>query len=221
MPRKCLRGSWSALLTAPRCLVHSSDRASKSTSTSRCKRTVSASHVSQQLGSGEIATSATSPRSSGARGQASVSPSATGRGYVSRDRLGIIAGSARLISTVRRPWILSNRRIVASWGRIVVAAISVRAVLAVCRAIVVRRRASAVVVSTESGIVVGIRGVRIQLRRLLLKPLGLGTLAFGLRHAGLRFPLGLRGAKLRVGTFPASCRSFLVRCSLGRFGLSS
>jgi hypothetical protein len=85
---------------------------------------------------------------------------------------------------------------------------------------VAKRCAGAIVVAAASGVVVTIGVVRVQLRRLVLETLGLGSLAFGVGRAGFSLPLGFCSVKLRFGTFAASCRRTLVRASLGRLGLS-
>jgi hypothetical protein len=76
------------------------------------------------------------------------------------------------------------------------------------------------VVAAESGAVVTIGVVRVQLRRFFLETLGLGSLPFSLGDARLSVLLGFPGAKLRFGTFAASGRLPLVCGSLGGLGLS-
>lgn len=83
---------------------------------------------------------------------------------------------------------------------------------------VAKRCAGAIVVAAESVVTIGV--VRVQLRRLFLETLGLGSLPFGLGHARFSVLLGFSSAKLRFRTFAASSRLPLVRGSLGRLGLS-
>ena len=85
---------------------------------------------------------------------------------------------------------------------------------------VAKRCAGAIVVAAKSGVVVTIGVVRVQLRRLFLETLGLGSLPFGVGHAGLSVLLGFSSAKLRFSAFAASGRLRLVRGSLSRLGLS-
>ena len=83
---------------------------------------------------------------------------------------------------------------------------------------VAKRGAGAIVVAAESGAIVTIGVIRVQLRRLFLETLGLGSLPFGLGQARFSVLLGFSSAKLRFGTFAASSRLPLVRGSLGRLG---
>ena len=100
-----------------------------------------------------------------------------------------------------------GRTIVVAVGRTIVVAVATRC-------------AGAIVVAAESTAVVTIGVGRVQLRRLFLETLRLGSLPFGLGHTRLSVPLGFSSAKLRFGTFAASGRLPLVCCSLGRLGLS-
>ena len=123
---------------------------------------------------------------------------------------------------VGQPGIIWGRG-TALWSRVVVAPVGVRAALAVGRTIVMavaNRGAGAIVVAAESGVVVTIGVVRVQLRRLFLEALGLGSLPFGLGDAGLGIPLRLSSSKLCFGTFAPGGRFPLIGGSLGRLGLS-
>ena len=71
---------------------------------------------------------------------------------------------------------------------------------------VANRCPGAIVVAAESAAVVTIGVVRVQLRRLVLETLRLGSLPFGLGHTRLSIPLSFSSAKLRFGTFAAGGR---------------
>ena len=132
------------------------------------------------------------------------------------------AGWARLVSAVGQLGIVWGRG-TAVWSRVVVATVGVRTAPALGRTIVTavaNRGAGAIVVAAESGALVTIGVGRVQLRRLFLQTLGLGSLPFGLGDAGLSVLLSLSSAKLRFGTFAASGRLPLLRGRLGRLGLS-